>query len=153
MAKGKYEYWLTTDGLLLLEAWARDGLTLAQIAAKCDVTSETLRQWRIQYPAMSAALKKGQEVVDVEVENALLKRALGYEYNEVMTEQSEDGAVKRRVTRKMVIPDVTAQIFWLKNRRPDVWRDRPKDESEAEALAKAAELLVGVKFGTDAEAD
>lgn len=152
MAKGKYEYWLTADGLTLLEAWARDGLTLDQIAAKCGVRRDTLWDWRGKYPDISNALKRGQEVVDVQVENALLKRALGYEYDETMVEHSPDG-VKRRVTRKMVIPDTTAQIFWLKNRRPDVWRDRPKDESEADALVKAAELLAGVKFGADPEAD
>lgn len=67
--------------------------------------------------------KKGKEVVDIEVENALLKRALGYSYEEKKVEVSEEGT-KVTKTIKEVVPDTTAQIFWLKNRRPDRWRDK-----------------------------
>ena len=83
------------------------------------------------------------EIVDIEVENALLKRALGYEYDEVTVEQSEDG-FKRRVTTKQVLPDTTAQIFWLKNRRPDKWRDKPEAPTESnsnESMTSLAELI------------
>lgn len=106
MAKGKYQRWLESDGLLLLEGWARDGLTDEQLAEKIGITSTTLYDWKNRFPEISEALKKGKEVVDYEVENALLKKAL-------------DG-------------DTTAQIFWLKNRRPDKWRDKPAERiSEA----------------------
>lgn len=138
--KGKYEYWLTPDGLLLLGAWARDGLTLEQIAEKCGCTRETLRQWRNTYPAISAALKRGAEVVDVEVENALLRRALGYQVTETTRElkpDPESGEERLTVTRevtKHVAPDTTAQIFWLKNRRPDRWRNRPEADAEQEDI-------------------
>lgn len=99
MAKGKYEYWLTDDGLTLLEGWAREGLTNKQIAHNMGVSLTTLKAYRNAYPSISATLKKGKEVVDFEVENALLQKALN--------------------------GDTTAQIFWLKNRRPDKWRDKP----------------------------
>jgi len=135
MAKGKYEYWLTPEGLLLIEAWARDGLTDEQIAHNLGVAYSTLRVWRDKYSALSAALKKGKEVVDIQVENALLKRALGYQYKEVKTEEyeTEDGPGKRVTTTvKEVVPDTTAQIFWLKNRKPDVWRDRQNVELSGE---------------------
>lgn len=123
MAKGKYEYWLTPEGLLKLEAWARDGLIDEQIAEKVGVTPSTLYEWKKKYSEISEALKKGKEVVDIQVENALLKRALGYTYEEKRVEVCEDG---QKVTRtiKEVVPDTTAQIFWLKNRRPDRWRDK-----------------------------
>ncbi|WP_418578752.1 transposase [Hungatella sp.] len=130
MAKGKYEYWLSPDGLLRLEAYARDGLTDEQIAKNLDIVPSTLYEWKRQYSEISEALKKGKEVVDIEVENALLKRALGYTYDEVTQElckNVETGEVELRVTKKVtkeVIPDTTAQIFWLKNRRPDRWRDK-----------------------------
>lgn len=78
MATGKYQKWLEPDGLLLLEAWARDGLTDEQIAGKCDVAVSTLYEWKKRYSEISEALKKGKEVVDVEVENALLQRTKGY---------------------------------------------------------------------------
>ena len=120
MAKGKYAYWLTSEGLLLLEGWARDGLTDEQIAHNMGISRSTLNQWKEKYSDISDTLKKGKEVVDLQVENALLKRALGYHYDEVTT---ENGIETKRVTKE-VIPDTTAQIFWLKNRRPDKWRDK-----------------------------
>ena len=120
----KYEYWLTNDGLLKLEAWARDGLTDEQIAKNMGVAYSTLRVWKEKFSSISASLKKGKEVVDIEVENALLKRALGYEYEEVKREYEFGELSKETVTRKQVVPDTTAQIFWLKNRRPDLWRDK-----------------------------
>ena len=104
MAKGKYQEWLTPDGITRLEAWARDGLTDEQIA---------------------------KEVVDIEVENALLKRALGYDYTEERVERSHEGgkkSIKTVQTVKHIPPDTTAQIFWLKNRRPDRWRDKQQIE-------------------------
>ncbi|MCC8128614.1 MAG: helix-turn-helix domain-containing protein [Clostridiales bacterium] len=100
MAKGKYQKWLEPEGLLLLEGWARDGLTDDEIAKKIGCSASTLYDWKSKYPEISEALKKGKEVVDYQVENALLTSALG--------------------------GNTTAQIFWLKNRRPDRWRDRPE---------------------------
>lgn len=144
MARGKYETWLEPDNLLRLEAWARDGLTLAQIAHNVGVSESTLREWRNAHPAISAAIKRGADVVDIEVENALLKRATGFEYTENMTEYLPDGSVKTRVTVKTVVPDVGAAAFWLKNRRPDKWKDKPVDESESAALTEARKLLASV---------
>lgn len=123
MAKGKYEYWLSPDGLLRLEAYARDGLTDEQIAHNMGVSTATLYNYKRDHLEILEALKKGKEVVDIQVENALLKRALGYSYEEKKVEVSEEGT-KVTKTIKEVVPDTTAQIFWLKNRRPDRWRDK-----------------------------
>lgn len=123
MAKGKYQQWLEPDNLLLLQAWARDGFTDEQIATKIGISKQTFYDWKKKYPDFSDSLKKGKEIVDIQVENALLKRALGYEYVEYSEECSEDG-IKKKKTVKHVIPDTTAQIFWLKNRRADLWRDK-----------------------------
>ncbi|WP_320976966.1 transposase [Enterocloster asparagiformis] len=123
MAKGKYEYWLTPEGLLKLEAWARDGLIDEQIAKNMGITPSTLYEWKKNYSEISESLKKGKEVVDIQVENALLKRALGYSYKEIKEEKTVDGK-RVTVTTKEVVPDTTAQIFWLKNRRPERWRDK-----------------------------
>ncbi|BBU40706.1 transposase [Aeribacillus pallidus] len=131
MAKGKYQEWLTQENLTLLEGWARDGLTDEQIAHNMGIKRQTLYDWKKKYPDISDALKRGKEVVDREVENVLLKRALGYEYEEVKTYIEEsDGKKKKRVekTVKHVPGDVTAQIFWLKNRKPEVWRDKKETE-------------------------
>lgn len=117
MAKGKYEYWRTTDGLILLQGWARDGLKDEQIAHNCGITVKTLYEWKNRYSDICDALKKGKEIVDYEVENALLKRA-------------KQG-------------DVTAQIFWLKNRRPEKWRDKVQftDETSLKKLDSLIEAI------------
>lgn len=130
MATGKYARWLTPEGLLLLEAWARDGLTDEQIAHNMGIAAGTLYDWKNKYPEISEALKKGKEIVDIIVENALLKRALGYQYTEVTEEDGDLGRKVKKVTKYMP-PDVTAQIFWLKNRRPDKWRDGNNQKAEA----------------------
>lgn len=130
MAKGKYEHWLTEEGLLQLEAWARDGLTDEQIAANIGIHRDTLNEWKKRYSDISDTLKRGKAVVDIQVENALLKRALGYSYTETTREaqfnpQTEkyEMVVTKEVTKE-VVPDTTAQIFWLKNRKPGDWRDK-----------------------------
>ena len=124
MAKGKYEYWLTPEGLLKLEGWARDGLTDEQIAENMGIHRDTLNEWKKKYSDISDTLKRGKDVVDIQVENALLKRALGYSYKETTSEMTDEGMKVTKVVEKEVIPDTTAQIFWLKNRRPDKWRDK-----------------------------
>lgn len=131
MAKGKYKEWLEPEGLLKLEGWAKDGLTDEQIAYNIGITAKTLYEWKKQYSEICEALKKGKEVVDRQVENALLKRALGYKYEEIKTEKTEEGK-KVTVTVKEVVPDTTAQIFWLKNRKPDQWRDKRDIEHSGE---------------------
>lgn len=131
MAKGKYKYWLTKEGLLKLEGWARDGLTEEQIAKNMGIGYSTLQAWKNKYQDILDTLKKGKEVIDIQVENALLKRALGYRYQEVIEEivTNEDTGesnlvVTKRITKE-VSPDTTAQIFWLKNRKPEEWKNDP----------------------------
>lgn len=253
-AKGKYEYWLTPEGLLRIEGWARDGLTDKQIAHNIGVTEQTLNVWKNKYPSFFESLKKGKDVVDREVENALLKRALGYKYTEITKERIVDTGQKKRhggeseltekewefavkyfngkccycgqytskptkdhikplndggtlsrenvvpcckscnsskkdnemlswyqkqpfydksraakifdytdfvlnlgdllneqigelvVTKevtKEVIPDTTAQIYWLKNRKPSAWRDKAQVDAEAE-FSKVDELIAAI---------
>lgn len=102
MAKGKYEQWLEPDKLTLLQGWARDGLTDEQIAHNMGICRDTLIRWKKEYSDISDTLKKGKEIVDYEVENALLKNALS--------------------------GNVTAQIYWLNNRRRKAWSNNPGEE-------------------------
>ena len=72
--KGKYHDWITKEGLLKIEGWARDGLTDKQIAHNIGITEQTLNNWKKRFPSLFEALKRGKEVIDRQVENALLKR-------------------------------------------------------------------------------
>lgn len=125
MAKGKFEKWRTPEGLTLLRGWAREGLTDEQIAKRCGVRRQTIYEWSAKYPDISDALKKGREVIDLEVEDTLLKRVFGYDCEETRTEFGADGKVEKTVSvRRHVPPDTGAIAFWLKNRRKDRYRDR-----------------------------
>ncbi len=130
MAKGKYQEWLEPEGLLKIEGWARDGLTDEQIAHNMGISVATLYNWKNEHLEILESLKRGKEVVDRMVENALLKRALGYEYEEISEKYEMGILTERKVTKKQVVPDTTAQIFWLKNRKPSDWRDKPEGETE-----------------------
>ena len=141
--RGLYENWITPDGLTAIEGWAREGATDSDISKKIGVVLSTFCEWKNRFPQISEALKKGKAPVDFEVENALLKRALGFEYVEKKKVRMPDGSERIENTVKYVVPDTTAQIFWLKNRRPDKWRD--KHEVTTAAQGQLADLIDGLK--------
>lgn len=167
--KSKYESHVQ-DRLFEIQCWARDGLIDEQIANNLGVAYSTFREYVKKYPALSAALKRGKEVIDYQVENALLKRALGYEFEEQTyisveidreeydlkveleleiwnaknpnaTQAERDlfilsipktKEILEKKVKKQVAPDTTAQIFWLKNRKPSTWRDKQDIEHSGE---------------------
>jgi len=126
MAKQKYNARLPA----LAEKYARAGMIDKQIAKKLGICLASFYKYQIKHIEFMEALKRGKAPVDAEVENSLLKRTLGFEYEETTVEYSpgpKGGKAKPnsiKKTTKMVIPDVTACIFWLKNRKPQRWRDR-----------------------------
>lgn len=131
--RSKYESHVEPK-LLLIEAWTRDGMILEDVAQKLGVALSSLCEYQNKYPELAEALKRGREVADVMVENSLFKRAMGYQYEEVTY---EEGVETKRVTKE-VVPDVTAQIFWLKNRRPLAWRDKQDIGLEGDLTIKVA---------------
>lgn len=118
MAKSKWNK--VKDKLVLVEGWARDGLTDEQIANNLGIATSTFYEYKKNYVEFSETLKKGKEIVDYEVENALLKSALS--------------------------GNVTAQIYWLNNRKPRQWRNKRNDEeNSSENLNKVEQLLNKIK--------
>lgn len=115
--------------LLLIEAWARDGLINDQIAENLGINPDSLYEYQKKYPEFAEALKRGKDEIDVQVENALLKAALGYDY----TEEEINKATGEIVSlQRKAHPNTTALIFWLKNRRPQQWRDKQELEHSGE---------------------
>ena len=125
--KTKYETNILPK-LNLIEAWARDGLTDEQIAHNVGVAYSTFREYRDKHTALSAVLKKGKDDIDIQVENALLKRAMGYDVDEITQEKSGGVVTKTKVTRRHIPAEVGAIAFWLKNRRPETWRDKQETD-------------------------
>ncbi len=139
-----------------VEELCRLGATDLEIATHFRVNVSTFSKWKNDYPQLSEALKSGKALADERVERSLYNRAVGYSYNAVKIFMPA-GAKKPVVVPYVehVPPDVTAQIFWLKNRRKDEWRDVHRHEfgkagefdklSDAELvteLAKTAQLLL-----------
>lgn len=131
--ESKVDYWLSDDGLMLIQSWSRDGLTLDEIQNKIGISHETLRKWRQRYPEVDEAMSKGREFVDYKVENALLKAALGYTKKSIKVTlgkkiiNGETFQVLKETTTEEVGPNVTACMAWLNNRKHDQWkRNRDK---------------------------
>ena len=136
------DLWTTEQGLLRIQGWARDGLTCADIAHNIGINRCTLTEWKKKDARIAFALQEGKDVADRRVENALYKRAIGYDIEEQKI--IDDGKTRRVETVKKHIPgDVTAQIYWLKNRKPDEWRDKRETSVSAdiEDLSPLVELL------------
>lgn len=131
--ESKVDYWLTDDGLILIEAWARDGYLLDDIAQRMGIERQTLYTWRKKYPEIARALNTGKELIDYKVENALLKAALGYTTKEIKVTlgkkmlNGEVYEVLKETTTREIAPNVTACMAWLNNRKHDQWkRNRDK---------------------------
>lgn len=105
------------------------GYTDKQLADFFGVNERTINRWKSDYPEFCQSIKKGKEFADGEVVESLYKRATGFEYNEVEL-KTDDKTKSKRVTKKLVAPDPTSAIFWLKNRQPKLWRDKQAIEQE-----------------------
>lgn len=118
MAKSKWEE--VKEKLVLVEGWARDGLTDEQIANNLGISKTTFYKFKDEHSELSELLKKGKKVVDYQVENALLKNAL-------------EG-------------NVTAQIYWLNNRKPKQWKNKRENiESNNKEITRVEQLLNKIK--------
>ncbi len=171
MARIRAEDWITDDGLLRIKGWARDGLTDAQIAVNIGVSYTTFKGWMKNYPPILTALKEGKAPVDTEAEDALIKLAMGHTVTvrkPIKLKEVQEGKIKGQEGRGRiekerieyadeevyVPPNATALIFWLKNRKPELWRDKREsvggggfDKPDAyDALSKSLrELAEGLK--------
>ena len=126
MAKSKYD---KDTFPLLAEGFAREGLNDEQIAEKLGITTTPYYNYQIKYEEFREAIKRGKAPVDTKVENALLKRAMGFDVVEIhktlKIEANGTETLKelKKITKHFA-PDVGAIVFWLSNRKPDYWKDK-----------------------------
>lgn len=116
-------------------AWslAIRGCTDAEIAEAMHVTRKTICSWKNEHESFAAALSEGKDAADSKVERGLYASATGYyvDEEERLIEVNKDGTTKLgdlRTKKRYIPPSVTAQIFWLKNRKRNQWRDVTKTE-------------------------
>lgn len=109
-----------------IQGWAMSGLTDEQIAMNLNIAVCTLYDYKKKYPEFSEALKKGKDIADAQVVNALFKTATGFTYYEETTNTMGDVVQIQKYAK----PNTTAQIFWLKNRQADRWRDKTEVKAD-----------------------
>lgn len=115
---------------------ARIGFTTAETCEALEISENTLKRWRIAHPELRQALKLGRAYPNDNVERALYERAIGYRrLKEVIGPQGEKIKLVEEVP-----PDVTACIFWLKNRRRDKWTTE-SDNVAGQAFAMMEQLV------------
>lgn len=134
----KFDQWLTEEGLLRIQGWARDGLTDKDIAKNMRIGYTSIREWKKKFPEIREALRVGKDAADRVVENALYKSATGYtikirkpvkvklvDYDPETGKKIREAETWQAVEEEIHVPaQVIAQIFWLKNRKPDQWREK-----------------------------
>ena len=130
-----YSKWIEGKETIIASA-CRNGATVDDLCRIIGCGKSVFHQMKKEFSEFSGLLKKNREVADLEVENALYKRAIGYEYteestSEVVVKDGNGATTYVRKTKKQMPPDTTAQIFWLKNRQPKKWRDKQIQEIEA----------------------
>ena len=114
-----------------VEKLCKLGATDKELADFFDVCEKTINNWKTKYPQFLQSIKKGKQIADMNVANSLYKRAVGYTGKDikrkfktiVVDDVSKEVECEREEATKHFSPDVTAQIFWLKNRQPKKWRD------------------------------
>ena len=105
------------------------GATDIELASFFDVCESTINNWKKEHPEFLASIKKGKEIADAKVAQALFHRAIGYQAPDLDIKMYE-GAIIETPYTKHYPPDATSAIFWLKNRQPKFWRDKQVTEHE-----------------------
>lgn len=156
MARAKYQEWINDpDKKTLLSGWARKGLSDQQIAKNIGISRSTLNEWRKKYPDISDTLKKGKEVADAEVENALYLKCIGHkmqlkktfkvkkiEYNDAGKKIKEEENLETGEDEVYIPPDTKAIIFWLTNRMREDWKERQNTQMEQEETEESGVIML-----------
>lgn len=156
MARAKYQEWINDpDKKTLLSGWARKGLSDQQIAKNIGISRSTLNEWRKKYPDISDTLKKGKEVADAEVENALYLKCIGHkvqlkktfkvkkiEYNDAGKKIKEEEKLETGEDEVYIPPDTKAIIFWLTNRMREDWKERQNTQMEQEETEESGVIML-----------
>lgn len=112
--------WEQDNNLILLSGWAKQGLSMQEIAHNIGISRRTLYNWQDQSEPIRKALEQSRELADIVVENALFTSA--------------------------ITGNVLAQIFWLKNRRPQYWRDKVVQEVETDNNQECGVVLLAPRL-------
>lgn len=125
------------------------GATDIEIADFFEISDRTVYRWQLKYPEFCQALKAGKDAADERVERSLYHKATGYSFESEKIFQHQ-GEIIRAKTREHVPPDTTSMIFWLKNRRPEQWRDKTEQVVRHEVHHMSDDDLARIAAGGSA---
>jgi len=125
MAKGRKKIFKPDYNAIAYNACSRNGARISDLAQIFGVHIDTIYKWMRAYPAFREAIVRGRDEYDTEkIERRLVDLALGYEYEDTIAEKDSQGRTRLRKISRQMPPNVTAMIFYLKNRSPERWKDR-----------------------------
>lgn len=149
--KERKAFWLSEPGLKLIAGWRRQGTPLAKIAEDYIGISRTafFGHWLKESEDLRKAIATSKEVADLSVEEALYKRAVGYNYIEQTYELVEGDLRLTKEVHKHVAPDVKAILHWLYNRMPTQWRAIQEPLESTQYVRTVKDILVAMKEVAD----
>jgi hypothetical protein len=144
--KKRKAFWLSEDGLTLIAGWRRNGVPLKEIATKnIGVSMTGFWNWYRQSEALRRACANSKDIADYTVEDALYRRAVGYNYEEKIFELVEGEIRLTRIMEKHMPPDTKAIMQYLFNRRPEVWRALQEPLEATQYTETIKNILVAMK--------
>ena len=144
--KDRKAFWLSDTGLALIRGWRRNGITTKTIRNDYVGISPTgWANWFRESRELREALHVGKEAADLTVEEALYKRAIGYDYEERTHELVEGELVLTKIVTKHVVPDVKAILHWLFNRKPAQWRSIQEPLEQTKYTETVRNILIAMK--------
>ena len=138
---------------------AREGLTNEVIAKICNVGIATIKVWKREHPEFQSAIQEIKDRRDARVEASLYERATGYSHPETKVFCNKDGVITEHTVTKHYAPDTASMIFWLKNRKPDQWRDvqqhhvTKEEDQPIDMLELAKKVAYCLTQGVDQKVD
>lgn len=144
--KQRKAFWLSDEGLMLISGWRKQGIPLTRIATECVGVSKTAWWgWYKESEKLRDACTISLDIANATVEDALFKRAVGYDYDEETWELVEGELRRTRVIRKHVPPETKAIMQWLFNRLPNRWRAQQEPLESTQYTETVKEILIAMK--------
>ena len=144
--KKRKAFWLSEEGLTLIAGWRRNGVSLQEIATKnIGISMTGFWGWYKQSEDLKKACANAKDAADYTVEDALYRRAVGYNYEEKIFELVEGEIRLTKIFEKHMPPDTKAIMQWLFNRRPEVWRAVQEPLEASQYTETIKNILVAMK--------
>lgn len=145
--KERKKFWMSHDGLMLITGWRRNGIPITKICDEYIGVGRTafFNHWLKESDDLRAAVHTGKDLANLSVEEALFRRATGYDYWEEVWEMVEGELILTKKFKKHLPPDTKAILHWLFNRLPNQWRSVQEPLEKTQYVETIQNILVAMK--------